>query len=939
MGDARVFLEGAEVAVGDQDTDARVSVTGAEAAVTGQTTDTRVFAESVQIALLIAGVEPLTPPSIGSSEAFGTPTVYQPIIAPGAVASGEAFGSPTVVQGEPNPQPPSIPSAEAFGFPTLAGQGYVLPTAIASEEAVPGPLVQSPRKVSPVGIPGADQPGNPSVTGPTVAKTKLIRLNPGHQGIPSGEAVGTPTLTNKRVAPGAIASGEVFGTPHIIQPQFVTLTGIASAEAFGAPSIARPGTVIPNTIASAEAFGTPTIVRAGTIAPTSIASSEAVGTPTILTLEQTVLPIAIASSEAFGTPTIVRQATHVITPTGIGTGLTFGTPTIIGAPNAPILPSSIISRESFGLPRITVGIPEGPDNYPPGRIANRLYDPETGVAFAFAINHSDEEPRSFARTYEAGAPTTVGLVRHQSAADLVHLVFRGLILDPAQKTAADALFDHCDEYTLIYEDYSGEAYEVIITTWDCRPERARNPHTRGLVMWRYTMDLAILRVLHGALNDTVGNPPSVPPDIVVEAPSTPIQPVGIVSKQAFGSLIVSGGSTVLVPTAVRPASAFGSVIVVGGTAPGGGGAGEGGGSSIPAAFPSRLRASGTRIADANGYILNRMTGVNIHCLPDYIPSQDDLHQIKARGGSWVRVVLHWNRLESTQGVLNATMRTQIDNLLARLQVAGLYAELELHLNVGTTPSWTTGSDETAKYAAHGQFITQALAQRYGTNKVVFGFGLNEIPAYQATLDYGNGAIPYLETVQRQMISWMRVSAPDWIGVVTLGYSNQTPFPDSPRTAASPTAYNAVGGNVVLDVHPYQAGVNSSDPSHDGRQPNGMIYPTYQGGLAYWMISDYPIAYVDTAVHRAQMAAFLADYVTFCNAAQIPLMAGEVGWPVNNTGGKAAWWASQYAALAGANPAMAAQWIFSSAVPPQEYWPARPGGVWDPYVEKLLSGVW
>jgi hypothetical protein len=194
-------------------------------------------------------------------------------------------------------------------------------------------------------------------------------------------------------------------------------------------------------------------------------------------------------------------------------------------------------------------------------------------------------------------------------------------------------------------------------------------------------------------------------------------------------------------------------------------------------------------------------------------------------------------------------------------------------------------------------------------------------------------------VQRQMISWMRVSAPDWIGVVTLGYSNQTPYPDSPRTAASPTAYNAVGGNAVLDVHPYSAGVNSSDPNHDGRQPNGMIYPTYQGGLAYWMVSSNPLAYVDTAVHRAQIQAFLADYKTFSEVAQIPVMAGETGWPVNNTGGKAAWWAAQRAALAWLNPAMAAQWIFSDRTPPNEYWPARPGGVWDPEVEKLLSGVW
>lgn len=356
----------------------------------------------------------------------------------------------------------------------------------------------------------------------------------------------------------------------------------------------------------------------------------------------------------------------------------------------------------------------------------------------------------------------------------------------------------------------------------------------------------------------------------------------------------------------------------------------------PDVFPSRLSASGPNMVDENNFILNRMTGVNVHCLPDYVPSQTDLDDIKAEGASWVRAVLHWDDLEPTQGVFDSTMQSQIDLLLSRCLSAELYVELELHLNVGAVPGWTSGVDETHKYAAGGEFITTELAQRYGGNKVVTGFGLNEMPAYQATLLYGNGAIPYLESVQRDMITWFRVDAPDWIGFVTLGYSNQTPYPDSPRTAADPNAYDAVGGNVVMDVHMYSAGVNSVDPDYDGRQPNGMIYPTWQGGLAYWISQSDPLTYVDTATHRSQMLAFLTDYVTFCTAANIPLMVGEVGWAINNTGGKSEWWDAILLILDAVNPAMVAQWMYSTAIPPQEYFAARPEGTWDPDVLALLA---
>ena len=928
MADARVFQEQTEVAVGGQTTDAHLFQEQAEVGITAPSS-ARVFQEILEVAQENGGPQFVLAVGIGSAEQFGAVVVVQGDPAglfPTAIATGESVGTPALVYDqfvEPDP----IASEEDVN--PIGIEGFLGPTGIPSQEAVGSAKLLSPY-IYPVGIPGADQPGNPSVSGVSVGKKKTIRLN--NRGIASAEAVGTPTLTNKRVTPDAIASAEAVGTPNLIVPQIVTLTGITSAEAVGTPSIARPDTIIPDPIGSAETFGTPAIVRAGTIEPTGIASSEAFGTPELVTLEQTVLPDAITSAEIFGTPTIIRLATHVIAPTAIGTGQAFGTPTIVGAPNAPIQPSSIVSRERFGLPRITVGIPQGPVSQPPGRIANRLYDPETGVAFAFAINHSDEEPRAFERTYEAGAPTTVGLVRHQSGADLMRLVFRGVIFDPMQKTAMDALFEHCDEHTLIYEDYSGEAYEVIITTWDCRPERARNPLTRGLLMWRYTTELAILRVLHGPVM-VGGQPAPVPPDIVIDAPPVSLQPVGIASREAAGSLVVAGGDLVMVPSAVRSVGGVSSPVVIGGTAPGGGGPGSGGGSSIPAPYPSLLRASGTVIVDSNDYVMSRMTGGSIHTLPGFVPPQDFLHQIKARGGSWLRIVCRWDVHEPSQGVWSSEMKTQIDTMLTRCRIAGLYVMFELHLNTGNLPSWMGSSgNETAKYATHGEFITKAFAARYASNPIVMGWGLNEIPLDDDTIRNGNNAIPYLEGLQRTMISWFRTHAPHWIGFVTLGYSNQTPYPDAPRTPASVTAWDSVGKNVGIDLHDYGEGVNSSDPSHDGRQPNGMIYPTWQpGGYMYWG----GVPYVDTATHRSQMAAYYADYVTFCNAAQIPLVVGEIGWDVNNGSGKAAYWAAKRAILSSVKPAMVGWWMLAQSPLSQDPYGSTPNNVWDPDAEAFL----
>lgn len=364
-------------------------------------------------------------------------------------------------------------------------------------------------------------------------------------------------------------------------------------------------------------------------------------------------------------------------------------------------------------------------------------------------------------------------------------------------------------------------------------------------------------------------------------------------------------------------------------------------SGTAAAFPSALRASGRNIVDENGYVMPTLRGFNMHVGPGFTWDQSHFDAIKAIGGKINRAVLHWDQFEMSQGVVNTTAIANLDLHIARAQAAGIYTMLELHLNVGRVPSWTSGvSGETAKYAAYGQTLTQYLANRYGNpaspkyTKAVVGFGLNEPPIEDNAIRNGNNSIPWLEGIQRKMISWMRADAPKWIGFVAYGYAQATPiyddtWQDPDAIDASPTAYDSVGGNVIIDLHDYNVGCNNTNPSCDGRQYNGMIWPTYQGGPMLTVGGSY----TSSSLLRSQQAAYMKPYKTFSEQAGIPLMLGEWGWTSGD--GETGWITDKKVAWANGGAAIEIQWNYdvSSA---NTIWAARPGGTWRPSVSKWLA---
>lgn len=178
-----------------------------------------------------------------------------------------------------------------------------------------------------------------------------------------------------------------------------------------------------------------------------------------------------------------------------------------------------------------------------------------------------------------------------------------------------------------------------------------------------------------------------------------------------------------------------------------------------------------------------------------------------------------------------------------------------------------------------------------------------------------------------MISWMRAYAPEWIGFVAYGYASATPIYDRTRenpsaVDASPTAYDSVGGNVIVDLHDYFMRSTSTDPDADGRLWNGMIYPRYQGGTRVGV--DPATSYMSTSLTASQHAAYVRPCKTFTEKADLPPMIGE--WGSAGAPGETAWISDAQAVWADAGAAIEIEWNYdvstNTSVSP---WAARPGG--------------
>jgi hypothetical protein len=137
------------------------------------------------------------------------------------------------------------------------------------------------------------------------------------------------------------------------------------------------------------------------------------------------------------------------------------------------------------------------------RTPNKFIDPATGNTYNWPINHREESEFGRARSMVRMAPSRsgVGLGRQQGEDSPMLIQIKGVILTKAQRDALISWYALCETQTIYFEDFSGERYEVIITSF--------KPTRRGVVrnhqdlanmptwVYDYTMEMEVVKALVG----------------------------------------------------------------------------------------------------------------------------------------------------------------------------------------------------------------------------------------------------------------------------------------------------------------------------------------------------------------------------------------------------------------------------------------------------------
>lgn len=132
---------------------------------------------------------------------------------------------------------------------------------------------------------------------------------------------------------------------------------------------------------------------------------------------------------------------------------------------------------------------------------NRFTNPANGAFYDWHINHDEEDEGGRRRAIEYTAPTSnIGLVQQQGDDPPIMLKYTGKILHAAQHAQFIAFFNLCRTQTIIFTDFAGDSYEVIITAYvpkRVRTLRNQNDPTIPFHYWTYTVEMSVVRVIAG----------------------------------------------------------------------------------------------------------------------------------------------------------------------------------------------------------------------------------------------------------------------------------------------------------------------------------------------------------------------------------------------------------------------------------------------------------
>lgn len=141
------------------------------------------------------------------------------------------------------------------------------------------------------------------------------------------------------------------------------------------------------------------------------------------------------------------------------------------------------------------------------RIPNQFIDPN-GVAptYAWTINHEEEEEVQNSRQMASGAPVSdIGLIPQQGAPFPLVFQWKGTLFTQGDKDIMDAWFALCETQSIYLTDFTGSAYEILITDWNVqRVGVAWNRRGQVPWLWKYTIIIRVLTVLEGDWADLFG---------------------------------------------------------------------------------------------------------------------------------------------------------------------------------------------------------------------------------------------------------------------------------------------------------------------------------------------------------------------------------------------------------------------------------------------------
>lgn len=137
------------------------------------------------------------------------------------------------------------------------------------------------------------------------------------------------------------------------------------------------------------------------------------------------------------------------------------------------------------------------------RVANQFVDPAGLLpGYPWAINHDTESEAGKSRNIDHGGNTgATGLVRQQGDDDPLVFQFSGTMMTELQVITTLQYFQACRSRTIVFTDFSGDSYEVLITSF--KPTRQRvvkNPRdltNAPLHIWKYQISMEVISILSG----------------------------------------------------------------------------------------------------------------------------------------------------------------------------------------------------------------------------------------------------------------------------------------------------------------------------------------------------------------------------------------------------------------------------------------------------------